>query len=155
MHQLPAPSPAALACHYFGPAPPFRLPAVIVDTPRQYHQLIVNPVHHLLAKWETNNLLPVLSVQRLSLAFPFFPACSSSQRRTRPTDSMATRKVFYSLAVSSPCCACQTPSNRSLSSSSIARVMFSARDGVSSFLVESRRAFCFLFASAPSRLARF
>jgi hypothetical protein len=36
---------------------------------------------------------------------------------------MVTRKVFYSLAVS-PCCACQTPSNRSLSSFSIARVFF-------------------------------
>jgi hypothetical protein len=91
MHQLLAPSPAALACHYFGPAPPFRLPAVIVDTPRQYHQLIVNPVHHLLAKWKTNSLLPVLCVQRLSLAFPFSP------RAARPNAEL-DRLILWSRA---------------------------------------------------------
>jgi hypothetical protein len=53
----------------------------------------------------------------------------------------ATSLLFLSSASAArSCCVCQAPFNRSSSSSSIARVRFSARHGVSSFLVESRRA---------------
>uniref|UniRef100_A0A804QPK4 Uncharacterized protein n=1 Tax=Zea mays TaxID=4577 RepID=A0A804QPK4_MAIZE len=111
----------------------------------------------------------VTGQQSSSPPLPTFPAPALLSRAARPCagesplvlvacsspGSVATSPLFLSSAPAScSCCPCQAPFNRSSSSSSIARVRFSPRHGVSSFLVESRRVSCFLLASVPSRLAR-